>query len=502
MKRSFTIIEGEGKGRSRTLDQPLMIIGRSRNADFQIDDPLISRRHLEVRVEPDAVFVEDKSTHGSLLNGQRLSGIVSLNPGDVIEIGRVKLRYEEREETSMPAASPADETNQPESSEVDGTLAAPARRPGAVARARPGRGDCQDHTRALELDHTRMADPSELPDWKALEREYKKTRPIRILWLILGLLMLVGATVAGWFLLSRHRLSVRPSGTIEFKDAMLGYSIEYPLDWTKITDTSGEVTFGVGNGEGTDWARVRVHADRQPRHALTGLTDGFAQYQEVLRKQFKEFELKGSKLVQVNDVTTIFFGFRTPNLDGKGIYVLNAEIRIVITCFSPRVVYDRYASVYSDVLKSFRLRTGEPQEFIDFPLPDETMKQLALANPVELARHVDEHIRRGDALLAERDVKAENLYRAVQEYQQALQLAIAPPQRLEQYQQAALGLNEATRLFNQAVERQRFEINRALRERDREAAYWAANRMLHMVPDKTHPAYQEAYKIVRSLQKQ
>jgi hypothetical protein len=151
-------------------------------------------------------------------------------------------------------------------------------------------------------------------------------------------------------------------------------------------------------------------------------------------------------------------------------------------------------------LQSFHRSSYEAQQFIDFPLPNDGMQQLALANPGELSRQVDEHIRTGGELLAGKDVKPDNLYEAMQEYRAALQLAIAPPQRLPAYQDAAKGLSQATQLFNQALEQQRFEINRDLKEGDTDAAYWAAHKMMQMMPDKTDPAYQEAYKIVRSLQ--
>ena len=84
-----------------------MVVGRSKNADLQIEDALVSRRHLEVRVEADGVFVENKSTSGSVLNGKQLVGVVSLNPGDVLEIGNTKLRYDEAVAVSPPARQTA-----------------------------------------------------------------------------------------------------------------------------------------------------------------------------------------------------------------------------------------------------------------------------------------------------------------------------------------------------------------------------------------------------------
>ena len=66
----LTILEGAGKGTSKPLSSALVIVGRSKNADFQIDDPLASRLHLEIRTETDGVFVENKSTQGSVSERQ------------------------------------------------------------------------------------------------------------------------------------------------------------------------------------------------------------------------------------------------------------------------------------------------------------------------------------------------------------------------------------------------------------------------------------------------
>jgi hypothetical protein len=128
------------------------------------------------------------------------------------------------------------------------------------------------------------------------------------------------------------------------------------------------------------------------------------------------------------------------------------------------------------------------------------MQQLALANPGGQAHQVAEHIQTGAQLLTSKDVKPDNLFNAMQEYRAALQLAIAGPQRLPAWQSAAEGLSQATQLFNQAVERQKFEINRALKQGDTTTAYWEAHKMIQMIPDKTDPNYAIAYKLVRSLQ--
>jgi hypothetical protein len=232
---------------------------------------------------------------------------------------------------------------------------------------------------------------------------------------------------------------------------------------------------------------------------VTGLTDGFLQYQETLKKRHPGFELSDSEQAKVNNATLLVFWFNTPTEMGKGFYTLNADARIVVECVSPKTCYQQYSSTYSSILGSFHFGEFENQQFIDYPQPDMGMQQLALASPSDLAKQVDEHARRAEMLLASRDVKPDNLFSAMQEYRKALQLAIAGPQRLPAFRSLAKGLAEATRLFNQALERQRFEIKSALKQGDRNRAYWAADKMMQMVPDKTDPAYQEASRVLRSL---
>jgi adenylate cyclase len=62
-----------------------------------IDDPGISRNHLEIRLDSakDKAFIIDISTNGTLLNGARLERavLVPIRPNDQIRIGDVTLRF-------------------------------------------------------------------------------------------------------------------------------------------------------------------------------------------------------------------------------------------------------------------------------------------------------------------------------------------------------------------------------------------------------------------------
>jgi adenylate cyclase len=88
-------------GRVPIFDQ--LFVGRecagvSERRRLVIDDPEMSRNHLEIRLDTvnDQAFVIDTSTNGTLLNGARLARAipVPIRPNDEIRIGDVALRFQ------------------------------------------------------------------------------------------------------------------------------------------------------------------------------------------------------------------------------------------------------------------------------------------------------------------------------------------------------------------------------------------------------------------------
>jgi hypothetical protein len=84
-----------GSGKRTVLSGSRVLIGRSRDADIQLDDPNTSRRHAEVRRHGDSWVIADLgSTNGIKVNGSRVSE-AELRPGDEVTLGLVKLRFEQ-----------------------------------------------------------------------------------------------------------------------------------------------------------------------------------------------------------------------------------------------------------------------------------------------------------------------------------------------------------------------------------------------------------------------
>jgi hypothetical protein len=74
-------------GRSSRFEQERIVLGRSRDADVQVDDPNVSRRHAELRHEGGAFWIVDlDSTNGVEVDGRRVKR-AKLEPGDTFIVG-------------------------------------------------------------------------------------------------------------------------------------------------------------------------------------------------------------------------------------------------------------------------------------------------------------------------------------------------------------------------------------------------------------------------------
>ncbi len=70
-------------------------IGRSKDADVQIEDRYASGIHIRLFSREGRHFVEDmRSTNGTILNGAELEGEAELVDGDTIQIGDTVFRFE------------------------------------------------------------------------------------------------------------------------------------------------------------------------------------------------------------------------------------------------------------------------------------------------------------------------------------------------------------------------------------------------------------------------
>jgi len=82
-------------GRTSVLSGKGAVLGRSREADVQVDDPNVSRKHAEVRPSGASWTVRDLgSTNGVKVNGRRIQGAQSLRDGDTITLGTSEIVFQ------------------------------------------------------------------------------------------------------------------------------------------------------------------------------------------------------------------------------------------------------------------------------------------------------------------------------------------------------------------------------------------------------------------------
>src|SRR5215207_11557261 len=95
MSLELAVIAGPDQGRSFTLNVGKdLLLGRSAQAHYQINDPRASRNHCVVALEGDQVSVTcNGGSGGTLVNGKKVAQ-QTLEPGDVIQVGDTQLRYQ------------------------------------------------------------------------------------------------------------------------------------------------------------------------------------------------------------------------------------------------------------------------------------------------------------------------------------------------------------------------------------------------------------------------
>jgi len=80
-------------GQRLRIDKRSVVLGRSREADIQIDDANVSRRHAELRQEGSAYWIVDlDSTNGLEVGGRRVKR-AKLEPGSSFTVGSTEVTF-------------------------------------------------------------------------------------------------------------------------------------------------------------------------------------------------------------------------------------------------------------------------------------------------------------------------------------------------------------------------------------------------------------------------
>lgn len=87
-------------GQRYLLTGPVTVIGRGSESDIIVDDPGVSRRHIEIRIMPDghAVMTDLGSTNGTFVEGHKVNA-ATLVDGNTITVGRTRIMFWTGEDT-------------------------------------------------------------------------------------------------------------------------------------------------------------------------------------------------------------------------------------------------------------------------------------------------------------------------------------------------------------------------------------------------------------------
>jgi hypothetical protein len=74
--------------------QPLTTIGRDPDNVIALDEPFVSGHHADLMLDHDHWLLHDRgSTNGTFVNGDRIHGATGIRAGDIVQFGRVRLRF-------------------------------------------------------------------------------------------------------------------------------------------------------------------------------------------------------------------------------------------------------------------------------------------------------------------------------------------------------------------------------------------------------------------------
>jgi pSer/pThr/pTyr-binding forkhead associated (FHA) protein len=92
---TFMVRSGSLKGQRLTVRVPVVNIGRADYNDLVIPDDSVSGSHAKLqRREGIWILVDNESTNGTWVDGERVQGEVALGPGTVVRFGEVSVMFE------------------------------------------------------------------------------------------------------------------------------------------------------------------------------------------------------------------------------------------------------------------------------------------------------------------------------------------------------------------------------------------------------------------------
>lgn len=91
----LVILRGRRKGRDFRIEKDVSVLGRDGTCEYIIEDDLVSRQHVRIRIDAGKFTIHDLgSGNGTLLNGAQVSK-ADLQDGDVFQVGDTHILFKE-----------------------------------------------------------------------------------------------------------------------------------------------------------------------------------------------------------------------------------------------------------------------------------------------------------------------------------------------------------------------------------------------------------------------
>jgi len=98
MEVRLVVLSGKQKDREIPLPRTAFVIGRDTECHLRVHSPLVSRRHCTIACWAHKVTVRDhNSANGTLVNGERITGEVTVHNGDELQVGPLKFGFRFKE---------------------------------------------------------------------------------------------------------------------------------------------------------------------------------------------------------------------------------------------------------------------------------------------------------------------------------------------------------------------------------------------------------------------
>lgn len=196
------VVNSQGKSVAQHKQSRSFTVGRSQDNDIRIDDEIVSRKHLAIKLEPDGWWLQHlNSTNGVYINGRRIADKEKLTLPVAIGLGRsgltLVLQYQHAYNGSQRESVGFSKTNSNQVVNISSPLLAGASNPRKTLRPE----DIEARLLAPEDtddmgDYTLMVRRVIRQDRAAQNKHY-----LKLIWLLAGLLILsLGlASYQKWF---------------------------------------------------------------------------------------------------------------------------------------------------------------------------------------------------------------------------------------------------------------------------------------------------------------